>query len=218
MLDCIAATAAIAIRIVISASVPGVLDLQCPTPSGWETYNNLAVLAEVNGVWNSAELNGHGISESAPGVFEYAPFDNGAIVTLRLTLVGARALDAEAIGSPNISRLAISNDYGLADRVRYAGAFDALSVNTPLDGPGVMGDFYSLPLGAIILHGDRLLQYQLADADEMIIEVRRRPWLPSQPDIGHNWIERVHLTRHGHSGTWRFGYLPRMIQIPMLAN
>lgn len=204
-------TAAILIRVILSPTVPGILDLQRCTETGWQTYNNIALLVEANGVWNSAELDGGTITENRPGVYDYARLPNGTRVRVEITVTGPREVRAVAtVLEGNVTRLALSNDYGLAEQVRYVAdgdqLFDALSFPEPPDGVGVMGRVCFIPPALLTLFGNGVFQYQDSpDAGEAMIEVRRHPWLVSQPDPGHNWIERAHLTRAG-GGEWRFGF------------
>jgi hypothetical protein len=218
VLSCVLA-AAILIRVVPSF-VPGILDLQRCTPDGWQTYNNIALLVEADGVWNSAELDGGTITETHPGVFDYFTLPNGARVRVTVVVSGRREVRAvAAVLSGNVTRLALSNDYGLADSVRTVEGLTANALPEPLDGAGVTGAFYVLTVGPLTMIGNSLVQWQHADgAIEAFAEVRRTPWLRSQPNPGHNWIERVHLTRSG-AGEWFFGYseLHRMT-VPMIAN
>ena len=205
-------TAAILIRVIISPYVPGLLDLQRCTADGWQTYNNIALLVEADGVWNSAELNGGTITETEPGVYDYERLPNGALVRVTVATTGRREVTALAtVLGGSVTQLALSNDYGLADDVSYAQtpdeAFDALSYPEPADGTGIMGAFCPISGATVTLFGKTVVQYQRASgATGGWIEIRRRPWLTSQPDPGHNWIERAHLTRHG-GGEWVFGYL-----------
>lgn len=209
------------IRVVPSESVPGILDLQRPTAGGWVTYNNIALLVEANGEWNSAELNGGNITEVAPGVFLYDTLDNGAHVRVDIRPSGLREVAAVAtVLSGNVTKLALSNDYGIATEVRGVASggevFEASAYPEPADGHFVSGAFYPVPVGPLTLVGD-VVQYQRAEgAIEAYIEVRRTPWLPSQPEVGRNWIERAHLTLPG-GGTWVFGYGGRAM-LPMVAQ
>ena len=219
MLSCLL-TAAILIRVIPSPFVPGILDLQRCTPEGWQTYNNIAVLVEANDNWNSAELDGGTITEISPGVFDYATLPNGAKIQVAISAVGPRSVRATAtVLAGDVTRLALSNDYGLADAVQSVQGVTAASLPAPRDGFGIPGAFYSLEVGRITMIGASLVQWQQADgAIEGFAEVRRTPWLPSQSVIGRNWIERVHLTRTG-GGDWLFGYSElRRYTLPMLAK
>lgn len=203
-------TAAILIRVILSP-VPGILDLQRCTPEGWQTYNNIALLVEANGQWNTAELDGGTITEISPSVYDYARLPNGARVRVTISVTGRREVRAvAAVLEGNVTRLALSNDYGLAEQVRFVAnggaVFDALQFPEPSGGIGIVGAFYAIPVGRLTLWGNGVFQYQEASgAGEAMIEIRRHPWLASQPNPGHNWIERVHLTRSG-GGEWRFGF------------
>jgi hypothetical protein len=198
------------IRVVPSATVPGILDLQRPTDTGWQTYNNIALLVEAGGTWNSSELNGGTITTIAPGRFKYAALDNGASVRVDIRISGLREVQATAtVTGGNVSKLALSNDYGIATEVRYVVAgstYDARAYPAPKDGHFVSGSFYPVPPVALTLIGNGIIQYQRAVAPiEAYIEIRKTPWLPSQPTPEYQWIERAHLTARGGS-TWTFGY------------
>lgn len=188
--------------------VPGVLDLQRPTTDGWETYNNVVVLAEAQGIWNSSELNGE-MKEVGPDTYVYR-LDNGAHIQVSFRATGLRELTAEAIVlQGDVTKLSLSNDYGLATQIRYVvdgSGHDALAYQEPADGPGIMGAFYPVEGDSVAMIGNGLFMYQRTDsAVEGWMEVRRHPWLPAHTDPGHNWLERVHLTRAG-GGEWVFGY------------
>lgn len=207
----------ISLRVALSPVVDGVLDLQHRSHGSWQTYNNVSVLARVNGEWNSSELNGGAIEVLGDGWFRLPVFDNGAAIDLHVSYTVWRELQFNVYTRPEsapIEAISLSNDYGLASTIRFVSiagqVFDALSMPEPTGGHYQAGDFYPLPLSrVVVLDGQHQRVSEMPG--EAFLEVRRVPWLPEHPDPGHNWFERVHLTivreigPGQYVGWWAFG-------------
>lgn len=208
-------------KVMLSESqFPGIIDLLSKDESGsWEQWNNIVPIAQVGGKWSNAEIDKAEITKKIlvreksllKVKYDYSSLSNGAHFSLIADLLNGKyevefSVEVAPDSAP-ISHFAIGNYYGLKDEVRYVEVngqiYDALMYEPPKDGNHMLGKFMRLPIpadGQVRFWGNGSVQYQkfenLTENDELMIELRRNPWLFSQKKPGHNWFETVHLTRN----------------------